>query len=124
LAILWPKTHVTLLDRAGRRVDLAWRAVRWLGLENVDVRHGEALSEPPDWEGVVLRAVFPPERACEVVDAVLDPAGIAVIGLRGDTTPGAAAAISMSERTIRVVDLAPTVLDGRASLLIMGPREH
>src|SRR5680860_1148391 len=33
LAILWPRTSVTLLDRSGRRADLARRMTRVVGLD-------------------------------------------------------------------------------------------
>lgn len=124
LAILWPETHVTLLDRAGRRTDLARRAVRSLGLDNVDVRFGDGLSEPPHWEAAVFRAVFGPQRALEVGDALLHPTGTAVIGLRGDDTTGSFESTSIADRNTEVVEIPPTVLDGTVSLLIMGPREH
>lgn len=121
LAVLWPDTNVTLLDRSIRRVDLARRAVRRVGLDNVSVRRGDASSESPEWEGAAFRAVFSQERACEVANAVLHPAGTAVIGLRGADTNRALGGTSMGERITRVVDVPPTVLDGTASLLIMGP---
>ena len=124
LAILWPETHVTLLDRAGKRVDLARRAVRRVGLSNVEVRQGDALSEPPHWEGAVFRAVFSPERACEVGQALLEAAGTAVIGLRGGDYRADPAGTLVSDRTLRVVEVPAEVLDGRASLLIMGPSEN
>lgn len=124
LAILWPETLVTLLDRAGRRVDLARRAVRSIGLDNVEVRLGDALSEPPLWKGAVFRAAFPPYRASEVAEALLHPAGTAVIGLRGNDTTVPFAHASPGERTVQVVEIPSTVLDGTVSLLIMGPSEY
>ena len=121
LAILWPNTLVTLLDRSGRRVDLAQRAVRRLGLNNVEVRQGDVLSETGVWQGVVFRAVFPPERARQVADGLLDEAGTAVIGLRGAANRRAATLVTMDQRSTRIVDVPATVLDGAVSLLIMDP---
>jgi len=122
LAILWPATHVTLLDRASRRVDLARRAVRRLRLDNVEVRRGDAHREQRVWEGAVLRAVFPPEQACRVSDAVLKKTGIAVMGLRGTDKNVPPATIAMTGRSVRLLDVPATVLDGSVSLLIMGPQ--
>ena len=124
LAILWPETRVLLLDRSGKRVDLARRAVRGLGLDNVEVRQGDALSERPKWEGAVFRAAFPPERGLEIGELILRPTGTAVIGLRGNDTKRAFDDASSSGRTVQVVEIPSTVLDGTASLLIMGIREH
>jgi 16S rRNA (guanine527-N7)-methyltransferase len=124
LAILWPGTRVTLLDRSGRRVDLARRAARRLGLTNVDVRQGDAVSESADWEAVVFRAVFPPERACRVAGRLLGEGGSAVIGLRGRDAYRMASWSLPETPPVRVVDIPATVLDGTVSLLIMGPSEH
>ncbi len=122
LAILWPETGVTLLDRAGRRVDLARRAVRLLGLENVEVRQGEVLREVQKWEGAVVRAVFPWRRALEIAESVLEPSGTAVIGLRGPSARGLPG--DVGGRPFRVVNVPSTVLDGKAALLIMDPCER
>ncbi len=124
LAILWPGTQVTLLDRSGRRVDLARRAVRRLGIGNVDVRLGDALSETESWQSAVFRAIFPPEKAWEVAHAVLRPAGRAVIGLRGTRALRPLSEGSTPGRSRRIRAIPATVLDGTVSLLIMEPSEH
>lgn len=124
LAILWPGSQVTLLDRSGRRVDLARRAVRRLGLENVDVHQGEASSELPDWDAVVFRAVFSPERACQAGDRLLHREGTAAVGLRGEGALQPTVGSVPSGRTVRIVEIPATVLDGMVSLLIMGPSGH
>ena len=125
LAILWPDTMVTLLDRAGRRIDLAGRAVRVLGLRNIEVRQGDVFAEPRLWESAVFRAVLTPERAMQAADTVLRQSGMAVIGLRGrsrlTTEFGAKTPIN---RPIRMVDIPSEVLDAPASFLIMGGCEH
>lgn len=122
LAILWPQTEFTLLDRAGRRIDLARRAVRRLGLDNVEVRQGDVLAEQNEWDGAVFRAVFPPARALQTAETVLEPTGIAVIGLRGTKRPKLPAA--RGGRPISVVEVPRAVLDEPVSILIMGPCEH
>ncbi len=124
LAILWPQTQVSLMDRSDRRLDLARRAVRRLGLENVHVRRGDALEEPSEWEGAVFRAVFPPARAWEVADALCRPEGRAVVGIRGQKPVLPMVGPPAQHRSLRIVDVPATVLDGAVSLLIMEPSEH
>lgn len=63
LAVLWPATAVTLIDRSGRRVGLARRAVRVLGIANVTVVEADAGRHPPvEAELVVARAAGPVEE--------------------------------------------------------------
>ena len=124
LAILWPETLITLLDRSARRVDLAKRAVRLLGIDNVAVRLGDVRSEPGGWEGVVFRAVFPLERACDVGRSLVKTTGTVVVGLRGREQRLAASPLPRTDQSTRIMDVPATVLDGAVSLLIMGPSEH
>jgi len=121
LAVAWPTTAVTLLDRSGRRVDLAKRAVRTLGVDNVEVRLGDAFSEGREWDAAVFRAVFPWEKALEAAGHLVDELGSAAVGLRGDDVSVSA---SWPGRRVRRIDVPTGVLDAPASLLIMGPREH
>ena len=124
LAILWPSSQVTLLDRSGRRVDLARRAVRSLRLDNVDIHQGDALSEPAVWDAVVFRAVFSPERACQTADRLLYRNGTAVVGLRGASAVPPAGGTTRGQRDLKIIEIPATVLDGTVSLLIMGPSGH
>jgi 16S rRNA (guanine527-N7)-methyltransferase len=124
LAILWPETAITLLDRSGRRFDLARRAVRLLGIDNVEVRLGDVRSEPDEWEGVVFRAVFPPEMACRIGQSLVKATGTVVVGLRGKHSRLVAASLLADYRSARIVDVPATVLDGAVSLLIMGSSEY
>lgn len=62
LALLRPERPVTLLDRSGKRVALARRAVRVLELANVDVVQGELESVDIGGRVVVSRASVPPDR--------------------------------------------------------------
>lgn len=80
LAILWRETEVTLLDRSGRRVDLARRAIRVLGLSNVEARQADAGRWSGVAEMVVARAAAPPERVREWGMGILVPGGVLVIG--------------------------------------------
>ena len=60
LAITLPDTHVALLDRSGRRCQLAQRAVRILGIDNVEVVQGDVRDAVSGWSVVTARASLPP----------------------------------------------------------------
>ena len=124
LAVLWPETVVTLLDRSGRRVDLARRATRLVKLANIDVQEGEVDRQRPGWEAVVSRAVFPPDEAMRAANTLLAPSGIAVIGLRGREQVSRFSGTPPDARSVSTVAVPSTVLDGPVSLLIMGSCEH
>ena len=80
LAIAWPSSEVTLLERSARRADLARRAVRLLGLNNVAV----ATTQLREWrlpaELLVCRAMAPPNSLRKDLERLLCPTGVAVIG--------------------------------------------
>lgn len=124
LAILWPETRVTLLDRGGRRVRLLYRAVRVLGLANVVIAQGDALAVADEWEGIVVRGAL---RAPEVIGLsarLLSPGGTAVLGLSRREEPpertrdlvGIAQALGLEPE---LVGVPPDILDAPAWLLIM-----
>jgi 16S rRNA (guanine527-N7)-methyltransferase len=119
LAILWPESVVTLLDRSVRRIDLARRAVRVLGVDNVEVRTGDVRAEAGLWEGIVVRAVFSPETAARIGRSLTIPTGTVVVGLRGEVNRSEATRILGAYRSARIAEVPATVLDGDVSLLIM-----
>ena len=80
LAISWPSSRVTLLERSVRRADLARRAVRLLGLENVDVAPVQLREWKTPAEMLVCRAVGSPDRLRGDLQRLLSPTGVAVIG--------------------------------------------
>lgn len=80
LAISWPDSHVTLLERSVRRADLARRAVRLLGLENVEVAPTQLREWKTPAELLVCRAVSSPDRLRSDLQRLLSPTGIAVVG--------------------------------------------
>lgn len=80
LAILLPETTVTLVDRAGRRVDLIKRAMRILDLDNVEVLQVEIEALDREFDAVVSRATIPPLKMQEHANRLLAPGGIAVLG--------------------------------------------
>lgn len=80
LAILLPDCLLTLIDRAGRRVDLAKRAVRVLDLPNVEIRHNDLKQLSGETEMMVSRATTGLARLNMVVAAHLRSNGVAVVG--------------------------------------------
>jgi 16S rRNA (guanine527-N7)-methyltransferase len=68
IAIARPNLAITLLDRSLRRTDLASRAVRILGLDNVSVVTGDAAAlRPQQYDVFAFRASLPPLAAADVV---------------------------------------------------------
>lgn len=129
LAILWPDTEVTLLDRGGRRVRLLQRIVRILELANVAVFHGDAFDVADEWSGVVYRGSVTAPESVGLSARLLDIPGTAVLGLsRRDQPPerardlvGVAEALGLSAE---IVGIPPEILDAHAWLLIMRAGEE
>lgn len=80
LAIAWPTADVVLLDRSSRRADLARRALRVLGLDNVRV----AAIDSREWTArsdlVVCRGVGPPDSLRGELSRLTARSGAAVVG--------------------------------------------
>ncbi len=115
LAILFPETAVTLLDRSGRRCALLRRVTRMLQLPNVSVVQG-AFEDVGPVEAVTMRAVLPPHQAAPTVQRLLRPGGVGVVGLarRSDPDP---AWFRLGGKVVEV-----PVLDPPGWLLIMQDR--
>lgn len=117
LAIMLPNTQVTLLDRSGRRVRLARRATRVLGIDNVTVEQAEAAHRT--CEVVTMRAVIDPGRAGALVDDQF-PASRAILALRrGGDEPRIE--LRMRSHEVSVIDGGAGILDPAPWLLIMAP---
>lgn len=124
LAVLWPDTDVTLLDRGGRRIRLLQRIVRVLGLENVHVFQGDAFDVADEWSGIVYRGSVKAPEAVGLSARLLDIPGTAVLGLSRRAEPpdrsrdlvGVANAMGLDAE---VVGVPSEVLDAPAWLLIM-----
>jgi len=124
LAILWPDTEVTVLDRGGRRIRLLTRAVRILGLENVRVAQGDVFDVADEWSGLVFRGSVRPPEAVGLAGRLLGVPGTAVLGLSRRPEPpdrtrdlvGVAEALGIHAE---VVGTPPDILDGPAWILIM-----
>lgn len=129
LAILWPETDVTLLDRGGRRVRLLRRVARLLALPNVHVFQGDAFDVADEWSGVLYRGSVTAPESVGLSAKLLDIPGTAVLGLsrreerpeRANDLIGVAEALGLEAE---VVQVPPTILDASAWLLIMRAGEH
>lgn len=80
LAIAMPDSQFLLLDRSGRRVDLARRAVRVLDLKNVQVKQGDFANWDIEVPTIVSRATIPPNRFSQLLAKALSQDGRAVLG--------------------------------------------
>jgi 16S rRNA (guanine527-N7)-methyltransferase len=124
LAILWPDTEVTVLDRGGRRIRLLTRAVRILGLENVRVAQGDVFDVADEWSGLVFRGSVKAPEAVGLAGRLLGIPGTAVLGLSRREEPpdrtrdlvGVATALGLQAE---LVGTPPEILDGPAWILIM-----
>lgn len=119
LAIAYPGTAVTLLDRSQRRLDLARRVINILRLPNVDTVH-----EPVETHGIrraaaVFRGSLPPSEAVVAARELLAPGGVAVIGLhRGPQRPAGVEGGASGE-SFAILEAPDGVLDSPAWLLRM-----
>lgn len=104
LAILWPETAVTLVDRSRNRVDLARRATRILGLGNVEVLQHDAGTMTGRYEMVVARAAGSPDRVRKWGMRLIAPGGTVVLGGSHRERPQAEAGES-------VLEVEPGILD-------------
>lgn len=81
LAIARPDWDVTLIDRADRRTFLARRAVRVLGLGNVDVRTEDVSSVTDQFDILTFRASLPVDGATTLFLEAAKPDGIGLFGV-------------------------------------------
>ena len=124
LAIAFPETIVTLLDRGGRRVRLLHRAVRALNLGNVVIAQGDAFSVADEWAGLAFRASIPPPEAVGLANRLLEPGSVGVLGLstREDEPERARDLVSLASALgidAEIRQVPKEVLDGISWLLIM-----
>lgn len=87
LAIMWPESAITLLDRSQKRVDLARRAIRVLGVDNVETLRADLTEVDTRFSAVVTRAAIPPEKLASMLSDLIRPGGMAVAGGSWSTPP-------------------------------------
>ncbi len=80
LSIMLPTSQVTLLDRSGRRAELARRAVRILGLSNTEVVEADVRDVREAFDVVTFRASLP---IAEATAAFLGCSSVHGLGLVG-----------------------------------------
>lgn len=80
LAVLWPESAFTLVERRRSRAELIERGVRTLQLENVDVVKADAARVDLQVELVVARAAAAPSRVAELARPWLVEGGSLVAG--------------------------------------------
>lgn len=80
LAILLPDSRVKLVERSRKRSALLRRAMRVLGLDNVEIEETDIESVTGTTPMIVSRASLRPDRLSPVVVDHLVPGGVAVIG--------------------------------------------
>ena len=124
LAIAFPSASVSLVERAGRRVDGLRRAIAILGLR-VNVVHADIDRFSGAFDRVVSRATFPPEEAIPRLVPLAGPGGDIVLGL------GASPTISQIQAWLtlpvpegwgsEVLRVPPEVLDSTPALLRIAP---
>ncbi|MGH8928164.1 MAG: RsmG family class I SAM-dependent methyltransferase [Acidimicrobiia bacterium] len=107
LAVVWPATRLILIDRSIRRLDLARRAARIIGV-SVETRLADIRSMEGSVEAIVSRAAVPAWRLAPHLRRTLKPGGLAVVSGSGDPPPG-----------FETMEIPPGVLDHEGRLLIM-----
>ena len=107
LAIIWPRCRVTLIDRSARRIDLARRGARVVGLEVATrIARIETLVGPID--AIVSRAAIPAASFRPHLVRLLAPGGLAVVSGSGIPVPG-----------YQNIEMLEGVLDHSPRLLMM-----
>lgn len=110
LAITHPRVPVTLIERAGRRVTLLRRAIRVLGLDNVDIVSDDLDRVESRWPVVVSRATIPWSQADRLI-RLLERPGTLVLGGSHLARPQVTG--------FQVIDIPPEILASPAWLLTM-----
>jgi 16S rRNA (guanine527-N7)-methyltransferase len=116
LAIAYPEIEFTLLDRSGRRCDLARRAIAVLRLANCTVAHTEIGQMAGRFDAIVSRAAISPDRLLIHVKRLLAPSGVAILGL-SRMTGGKMEVPCDDEVSISVLTIPTKILDTAAHLL-------
>lgn len=122
LALLFPDTKMTLIDRSGRRCRLVRRVVRMLEVD-IEVVHGDVDDLPPSTlHAVVSRATLPLPRLIDTAARVLNSRGTAMFAAsRGADRP---VPISGPEAwDVTWVSVPENVLDSPVWLLRMQRRD-
>lgn len=114
LAIMYPDLDFTLIDRSGRRTNLARRATRILSLSNVVVHETDAHELDRSFDIIVARAFAPPPSLEKTLSRILKPGGVAIVGGSTRARP--------EYEGWRTREIPEDVLDHASWLLMMRPQ--
>ena len=107
LATIWATCRLTLIDRSARRIELARRGARVVGLEvKTRIAGIETLEGPV--EAIVSRAALPAAALRPHLVRLLAPGGLAVVSGTGNPVPG-----------YQTLEAAEGILDHSPRLLMM-----
>ena len=107
LATIWPSCRMTLIDRSARRIELARRGARVVGLEIATrIARIETLDGP--MEAIVSRAALPATALRPHLVRLLAPGGLAVVSGTGRPVLG-----------YQNIEAAEGILDHSPRLLMM-----
>lgn len=120
LAIARPDARVTLLDRSGRRVDLARRAIRVVGIHNAATVSGDVRTSDLTGDVAVFRASLDITAAAAVLDAIVGTGGLGVFGVSRSASPPDLP--DLADIEVELIEVAPPMLDSPAWLLRMRSR--
>lgn len=87
LAVVWPRCRMVLFDRSTRRVDLARRGARVVGID-VDVEVAAIADLQGPVEAVVSRAAMDASALLPHLRRIVAPGGRAVVSGRGEAVSG------------------------------------
>jgi 16S rRNA G527 N7-methylase RsmG len=125
LAIAFPATRLTLIDRSGRRCGLVRRAARILDLD-LTVVEADIVTQASllgTFPAVVSRATLPLDVAVATIPEFLEPGGVAVIPFqRGGSRPSVVEPPSAGTE-VSIVAVPDNVLDATVWLLRMQVRD-
>ena len=113
LAIAYPRTAVTLLDRSERRTLLAGRALRILSLTNAVTVQDDVSDLTSTYAAATFRASLPIGDALDAARSTLDTGGTAVIGLSRSHPPARTPPAEPGE-TIQLLETPEGILDSPA----------
>lgn len=88
LAVVWPSTRVTLIDRSSKRCDLARRGTRAAEIEGVEVVQADIFSVSDLRSAIVSRAAAPASTLRPLLEERLLPGGRAVVSGDGSAVEG------------------------------------
>lgn len=119
LAIAYPETAVTLLDRSQRRTDLLHRAIRILDLDNATVDRADVTTYTGRYDAAVFRASLAPQAAVALAPRLIAAQGVAAIALSREGEPPQLPRTPPQGAVLELIETPEGVLDSPAWILRM-----